>query len=80
MDIASDNRADDEINSEEYGKLLREFTSGLSPKPKLVYTLAVIEKHTADEIAAITGMSKSSIKSNLHHARKTVIKKAERIL
>ncbi len=80
LNIASERSAEERVNGDEYGKILKLLTSKLSTKQQLVFTLSVIEKLTADEIEEITGMSKSSIKSNLHHARKAVKKNAERIL
>lgn len=72
--------ADDKINDEEYQRILIALTEMLSPRQKLVFTLSVIEKLSSDEISELTGMTKTSIKSNLHHARKSVQKKAERIM
>lgn len=80
LNIASERSAEESINGKEYSKILKFLTSQLSSKQQMVFTLSVIEKLTADEIEEITGMSKSSIKSNLHHARKAVKKNAERIL
>ncbi len=79
-DLISGIEADDNIKDEEYHSILNALTEMLSPRQKLVFTLSVIEKLNADEISELTGMSKTSIKSNLHHARKTVQSKAERIL
>ncbi len=78
--LVSDNSAEDKVNSEEYSKILKTLTSRLSAKQQMVYTLSAIEKQTADEIALLTGLSKSSIKSNLYHAREALKKNAERIL
>lgn len=78
--LTSDNSAEDKVNSEEYTKILKVLTSKLSARQQVVYTLSVIEKLAADEIAIETGMSKSSIKSNLYHAREALKKNAGRIL
>lgn len=80
LNIASERSAEEMVDGEEYSRILKFLTSKLSTKQQVVFTLSVIEKLTADEIEKITGMSKSSIKSNLHHARKAVKKNAERIL
>ncbi|MDX2413847.1 MAG: RNA polymerase sigma factor [Bacteroidales bacterium] len=79
-DLISGIEADDNIKDEEYHSILHALTGMLSPRQKLVFTLSVIEKLSADEIAEITGLSKTSIKSNLYHSRKTVQKNAERIM
>lgn len=78
--LVSDSSAEEKVNNEEYSKILKMLTSRLSVKQQMVYTLSVIEKQTADEIALLTGLSKSSIKSNLYHAREAIKKNAERIL
>lgn len=78
--LESSRNAEENINGEEYRKILKFLISKLSTKQQVVFTLSAVEKLTADEIEEITGMSKNSIKSNLHHARKAVKKNAERIL
>jgi RNA polymerase sigma-70 factor (ECF subfamily) len=80
INLESSSNAEENINGEEYGKILDFLTSKLSAKQKMIFTLSAIEKLSADEIMEITGMSKSSIKSNLHHARTAVKKNAGRIL
>jgi RNA polymerase sigma factor (sigma-70 family) len=79
-DIASERNSEEKINGEEYSKILQFLTSKLSSRQQMVFTLSVIENLSPDEIEEITGMSKSTIKSNLYHARKAVKKNAERIL
>lgn len=78
--IASGTKADDEINEKEYAMILNALTSGLSAKQQMIFAMSAIERMNADEISEATGLSKNSIKSNLHHARKALKKKAERIL
>jgi len=78
--LVSDFNAEDRINCDEYNLILKTLTSELSTRQQMVYTLSEIEKLSPDEIASSTGMSKSSIKSNLYHARQAIRKKAERIL
>jgi len=78
--LASENKTDDELNEREYQMILKALISGLSSKQQMVFTMSVVEKMSADEIADLTGLSKTSIKSNLYHARKTIKKNAERIL
>jgi RNA polymerase sigma-70 factor (ECF subfamily) len=80
INLVSDFSAEDRIESEEYKLYMQYLTGKLSPKQQMVYTLAEIEKLPADEIEELTGLTKSSIKSNLYHARRTVQKVAERIL
>ncbi len=76
-DIPQEHR-DDTANAE--GRLLNDelrhniiaLTERLSPKQKLIFTLSDLEELSADEIRDITGLSLSSIKSNLYMARKHI--------
>lgn len=80
INLVSDYGAEDRITGEEYKLYMQYLTAKLSPKQQMVYTLSEIEKLPADEIEKLTGLPKSSIKSNLYHARRTVQEVAERIL
>ena len=74
----SDYDAVSEVNQEEilFNKELKElilkFTSGLSPKQKLIFMLCEIEELEIEEIIQITGMTSSKIKSNLFLAKKYI--------
>jgi len=72
--------SDGEFQDHEYSKLLHRLTFTLSPKQKLVFMLSEIEGMSHDEIAESTGLTKSSIKSNLNHARKNLKNKIEKQL
>jgi len=61
-----------ELENREIAGIINLLTDRLSPKQKAVFVLAEIEQISHDEIATITGMSKSVIKANLHHARKSI--------
>ncbi len=64
-------------SSEGFGKtdmtvIISGLTEKLSPKQKAVFILSDLEDMTNDEIAAITGMSKLTVKANLFYARKSI--------
>ena len=60
------------LDNKELKKLIIKFTSGLSPKQKLIFMLSEIEELEIEEIIQITGMTASKIKSNLYLARKQI--------
>lgn len=57
------------LEESETAALIQSLAEKLSPKQKAVFILADLEEMPADEISAVTGMSRSSIKANLHYAR-----------
>jgi len=61
-----------ELENREMAGIITLLTGRLSPRQKAVFVLAEIEQMSHDEISAITGMSKSVIKANLHHARRSI--------
>lgn len=61
-----------ELENSETARIINLLSEKLSPKQKAVFVLSDIEQLSHDEISAITGMSKTGIKSNLHHARKSI--------
>lgn len=61
----------DEFADSELAVIISKLTERLSPRQKAVFVLSELEEMTSDEIAGITGMSKTSIKANLYHARKS---------
>jgi len=69
-----------ELENFETAKIINLLTKRLSPKQKTVFVLADIEQMSSDEIAEITKMSKSGIKANLYHARKTISELLEKHL
>ncbi len=72
MNLYSDDEADKELNNKETASIISSLCNGLSPRQKLVFTLVDLEQMSHDEVAGITGLSKSSIKSNLNYARKKI--------
>ena len=65
-----------ELENSETARIINLLTNRLSPKQKAVFVLSDIECMSNDEISAITGMSKSGIKANLHYARKNILKRS----
>jgi RNA polymerase sigma-70 factor (ECF subfamily) len=62
----------DQMENEQIGQIISMLTDKLSPKQKTIFILSEIEEMTSDEIKEITGISKSVIKANLYHARKSI--------
>jgi RNA polymerase sigma-70 factor (ECF subfamily) len=69
-----------ELEYSETARIINLLCERLSPKQKAVFVLSDIEEMSHDEISAITGMSKSGIKSNLHYARKSISERVEKYL
>lgn len=69
-----------DLEKEDNARIIRLMTDRLSPKQKAVFVLSEIEEMSGDEISEITGMSKSLIKANLHHARKNISDMIEKYL
>jgi RNA polymerase sigma-70 factor, ECF subfamily len=68
------------LENSETARIISLLTNRLSPKQKAVFVLSDLEEMSNDEISAITGMSKSGIKANLHHARKNISEMVEKYL
>jgi RNA polymerase sigma-70 factor (ECF subfamily) len=69
-----------ELENSETARIINLLSERLSPKQKAIFVLSDIEQMSHDEISEITGMSKSGIKSNLHHARKNISEMIEKYL
>jgi RNA polymerase sigma-70 factor, ECF subfamily len=61
-----------DFENKETAQIINRLTERLSPKQKAVFVLSDLEELTSNEISRITGMSKSGIKANLYHARKSI--------
>jgi RNA polymerase sigma-70 factor (ECF subfamily) len=68
------------LENSETARIINTLTNRLSPKQKAVFVLSDLEEMSSDEIAGITGMSKSGIKANLHYARKNISEMVEKYL
>ena len=68
------------LEDNETSKVIALLTDKLSPKQKAVFILSDLEEMSNDGISEITGLSKSAIKANLYHARKSITEKIEKYL
>ena len=68
------------LENDETSKIIRMLTEKLSIKQKAVFVLSELEGMSNDEISGITGISKSAVKANLYHARKSISEKIEKYL
>jgi RNA polymerase sigma-70 factor (ECF subfamily) len=64
----------------EIAGIINLLTDRLSPKQKAVFVLSDLEDMTAEEISGITGMSRTTIKANLHYARKSISQMVEKYI
>lgn len=69
-EIASCDSADLKLTNEETRSVLNILTEKLSPRQRVIFALVEIEELSHEEVAALTGMKKTAIKSNLSHAKK----------
>jgi RNA polymerase sigma-70 factor (ECF subfamily) len=69
-----------ELENSETSRIINLLSNRLSAKQKAVFVLSDIEQMSHDEISAITGISKSGIKANLHYARKSISEMVEKYL
>ena len=61
-----------ELENKENALIVNFLTNKLSHKQKAVFILSELEEMPADEIVAITGMTRSAVKANLYYARKNI--------
>jgi len=71
---------DTKLENSDISKIITVLTQKLSPKQKAVFVLSDLEGMTNDEISEITGLSKTAVKANLYHARKSISEKVEKYL
>jgi len=69
-----------ELENGETSKIISILTEKLSRKQKAVFVLSDLEGMSNDEVSAIIGMSKSAVKANLYHARKSISGKIEKYI
>jgi RNA polymerase sigma-70 factor (ECF subfamily) len=60
------------FGNNEIALIISGLTEKLSPKQKAVFILSDLDEMTNDEVAAITGMNKLTVKANLYYARKSI--------
>jgi RNA polymerase sigma-70 factor (ECF subfamily) len=77
--ISSRNDVEATLINKELGAYISHFTSGLTPKQKLVFILRDVQEFGVEEVEKITGLSPEKIKSNLYLARKYIRNKIESV-
>ena len=78
--LYSENNPENTLDNKEIGRVIRKLTYQLATKQKIVFVLSELEGLKHDDIANITGMAKSTVKSNLNHARRNIGKKLEKYI
>jgi RNA polymerase sigma-70 factor, ECF subfamily len=68
------------LENDETARIINMLTEKLSPTQKTIFVLSEIEELTSDEISEVTGFSKTAIKANLYHARKSISGMIEKYL
>jgi RNA polymerase sigma-70 factor (ECF subfamily) len=68
------------LENRETAKIITILTERLSSRQKVVFVLSDLEGMSNDEISEITGISKSAVKANLYHARKSISEKVGKYL
>lgn len=68
------------LENSETTRIISILTDRLGKKQKAVFILTDLEGMSSDEVSEITGISKSSVKANLFHARKSISEKIEKYL
>ena len=69
-----------QLENDETTRIIGMLTDKLSPKQKAIFILSEINELTSDEISEVTGISKTVIKANLYHARKSISGMIEKYL
>jgi RNA polymerase sigma-70 factor, ECF subfamily len=68
-----------DLSNKETVAWIKYIAGGLSDKQRMIFLLRDIQDLTMEEVAAITGMSDSAIKTNLFFARQNIKKKLARL-
>jgi RNA polymerase sigma-70 factor, ECF subfamily len=63
---------DDHQANKELAHIIGGMTAMLPEKQRLVFVLRDLEDLSVDEVCAITGLSRGSVKTNLHYARREI--------
>lgn len=72
LGVFSESNPERELSNKETGRIIRQLTGRLSAKQKMVFILSELEGLPHEDISEITGMAKTSVKSNLNHARRKI--------
>jgi RNA polymerase sigma-70 factor (ECF subfamily) len=64
-----------DYSGKEMAALIKSLANGLSDKQRMIFLLRDFQDLTTEEVIDITGMSESSIKTNLFYARQNIRRK-----
>jgi len=70
--IADDGCFDAGMSNRELAAIIASLTNGLPETQRLVFVLRDLEDLSVDEVCEVTGLSRGSVKTNLHYARRTI--------
>lgn len=73
------NEPDVTMDNTEMASMIRMLAGNLPEKQQLVFILRDIQGMESSEVQSVLGISETQVKSNLHHARKSIRKKIESI-
>ena len=68
-----------DLINKETAALIKNIAEGLSEKQRMIFLLRDIQDLTIEEVADITGVSESAIKTNLFYARQNIRKKLAKL-
>lgn len=68
-----------EYSNKELTKMIETLAEELKPKQRMVFILRDLQDLSMGEVSKIMGLSVSSVKSNLYHARQNIRKRLERM-
>ena len=74
-DFMNNNNMEQDLTNKEMVALIKSVAEGLSDKQRMIFLLRDLQDLTIHEVAEITGMSESGIKTNLFYARQNIRKK-----
>ncbi|MBE0648486.1 MAG: RNA polymerase sigma factor [Bacteroidales bacterium] len=67
------------MDNQEIARMIRLLAGKLPEKQQLVFILRDIQGMESAEVQTVLGISETNVKSNLHHARKSIREKIDRI-
>jgi RNA polymerase sigma-70 factor, ECF subfamily len=79
LNIPGTIHVEEEFIAKETLSLIQYFAEGLSEKQRMIFLLRDLQDLSMEEVSAITGLSASSIKTNLFYARQSIRKKLVKV-
>ena len=76
----SDQGLDYKLDNTEMGQIIRLMAEDLPGKQRLIFVLRDLQGFDSDEVEQIMKLTKTSVKTNLYHARKAIREKLNKIL